>query len=47
MTAETKHSDEDKEKILQDFSKKLIENQIDMPLEFEKIFREHFWELLA
>lgn len=35
------------EKELEDFLKKLIENQKDMPEEFKSIVDKNFWELLS
>ena len=33
-------------KILQEFGKKLVESQIDIPPEFQKIVDENFWDLV-
>jgi hypothetical protein len=32
--------------ILQEFGKKLVESQIDIPVEFKEIVDEHFWDLV-
>lgn len=36
----------EKEKILRDFGKKLVESQIDIPPEFQDIVDQKFWDLL-
>ena len=37
---------DDEEKILQEFAEKLLENQEDLPPEFQKVIDDHFWELV-
>lgn len=38
---------DEESKILEEFKKKLIESQEDLPPEFQKVLDDHFWELLA
>ena len=40
-------NEEEAMEALASFAKKLIESQVDLPEEFQKVLDEHWWELVA
>lgn len=46
VSAEKKYTAEEVKQILEDFGRKMLENQVETPAEFQKIINEYWWEML-
>ena len=46
VSAEKKYTAEEVKQILEDFGRKMLESQEEMPAEFQKIINEYWWEML-